>query len=99
MSAHHPASPPTVATAATTVDVAIAGRPYQVLIGRRLTAEAAALIGERLGAGRCAIVTDSNVAAVHLAGLEAGLDAAGRRAGTKILPPGEASKSFAVLEE
>ena len=96
---HHPASPPTVATAATTVDVAIAGRPYQVLIGRRLTAEAAALIGQRLGTARCAIVTDSNVAAVHLAGLEAGLEALGRHAGTKILTPGEASKSFAVLED
>jgi 3-dehydroquinate synthase len=70
-----------------------------VLIGPQLTARAADLIGERLGAARCAIVSDENVAACHLQGLAAGLGARGLLAGTKILPPGEGSKSFAVLQD
>ena len=70
-----------------------------MLIGPQLTARAADLIGERLGAARCAIVTDENVAACHLQGLAAALGARGLLAGTKILPPGEGSKSFAVLQD
>jgi 3-dehydroquinate synthase len=85
------------------VRVALAGRPYDVLIGPHLSARAADLIGKHLGVahlgGRCAIVTDANVAAYHLEGLAAGLAARGQLAGTKVLPPGEGSKSFAVLQE
>jgi 3-dehydroquinate synthase len=79
--------------------VALDERAYAVLIGPQLTARAADLIGERLGAARCAIVTDANVAACHLEGLAAALGARGLLAGTKILPPGEGSKSFAVLQD
>src|SRR5207302_1012770 len=55
------------------------------------------LIKARLGPGKCGIVTDRNVAARHLAPLEASLRSAGLYAGTEILPPGEATKSFAAL--
>jgi 3-dehydroquinate synthase len=60
-------------------------------------ARAADLIKARLGPGKCGIVTDRNVAARHLAPLEASLRSAGLYAGTEILPPGEATKSFAAL--
>jgi 3-dehydroquinate synthase len=87
------------AEAPTSVTVAVAGRPYHVLIGPQLLARAACLIGERLGTARCAIVTDENVAACHLARLVEGLGRRGRLAGTKILAAGEGTKSFAALEE
>jgi 3-dehydroquinate synthase len=68
-----------------------------VLIGTGLLARAPELIGARLGAARCVIVTDANVAARHLAPLEQGLAALGRHTGTVRLPPGEGTKSFTVL--
>ena len=79
------------------VPVALGSRSYDILIGPGLVGVAARLIGERLGRGRAGIVTDENVAARHLPALEAGLKAAGRHAGTVVLKPGEATKSFAVL--
>jgi len=81
------------------VRVALAGRPYDVLIGPQLSARSADLIGKRLGIAKCAIVTDANVAAYHLEALAADLAARGQLAGTKVLPAGEASKSFTVLQE
>ncbi len=90
---------PGQADALVEVRVALAGRPYDVLIGPQLSARAAELIGKHLAVAKCAIVTDANVAAYHLEGLAAGLAARGQLAGTKVLPPGEGSKSFAVLQE
>ena len=81
------------------VRVALAGRPYDVLIGPQLSARAAELIAKHLAVAKCAIVTDANVAAYHLGDLAAALSARGQLAGTKVLPPGEGSKSFAVLQE
>jgi 3-dehydroquinate synthase len=75
------------------------GRSYDVLIGQGLLRRAAELIEARIGAVRCAIVTDANVAARHLAPLEAGLEATNRHLGTHILAPGEATKSFPVLAD
>lgn len=90
---------PGQADALVEVRVALAGRPYDVLIGPQLSARAAELIGKHLAVAKCAIITDANVAAYHLEGLAAGLAARGQLAGTKVLPPGEGSKSFAVLQE
>jgi 3-dehydroquinate synthase len=81
------------------VRVALAGRPYDVLIGPQLSARSADLIGRRLGVAKCAIVTDANVAAYHLEALATDLAARSQLAGTKVLPAGEASKSFSVLQE
>ena len=80
-----------------TIPVALGSRSYDVLVGPGLMARAAGLIEARLGRGKCGIVTDENVAARHLAPLEASLQAAGLHAGTVVLPPGEATKSFAAL--
>lgn len=57
--------------------------------------------GKRLAGlvGAAFVVTDENLArSGHLERLEASLRAAGIRAHTSVVPPGEASKSFAVLE-
>ena len=80
-----------------TVRVSLGKRSYDVLIGTGLLARAAELIHDRLGAARCAIVTDENVARHHLGTLEQGLAALGRHGGTVVLPPGEATKGFASL--
>ena len=74
------------------------GRAYDVLIGPGLLARAGELIGARLGAARCAIVTDANVARFHLGALEAALEQDGRHVGSITLPPGESTKSFRELE-
>ena len=82
-----------------TVAVALGDRSYEVLIGPGLLGRAPDLIEARLGGAKCAIVTDRNVAARHLAALEAGLKAAGRHAGTHVVAAGEATKSFPALSD
>jgi 3-dehydroquinate synthase len=79
------------------VRVAAGARPYDVLIGTGLLAQAADLISERLGPAKCAIVTDANVASRHLQPLESRLIALGRHSGTQVLEAGEATKSFPAL--
>ncbi len=79
------------------VSVALGSRAYDVLIGADLLSEAGRLIAGRLGKGKCVIVTDENVARLHLPALEASLRAENRHAGSIVLPPGEATKSFREL--
>ncbi len=72
---------------------------YDILIGENLLAEAGGLIHERLGKRRCLIVTDGNVAPLYLAKTEDSLHAAGHEVSPSItVPAGEASKSFASLQ-
>jgi 3-dehydroquinate synthase len=80
------------------VPVALGARSYDIVIGDGLLDEAGQRItGLRPGAA-AAIVTDETIAALHLARLETSLAAAGIRSTRIIIPPGEASKSFATLE-
>ena len=79
------------------VSLELGARSYDIVIGSGLLSEAGALIHERLGAVRCAIVTDENVAAAHLDTLLAGLGSKCPHAGTITLKPGEATKSFSEL--
>ena len=82
----------------TTVPVALGDRAYDIVIGRGLLAE----LGQRIAAlkpgASAAIVTDETVAARHLKAAEASLAAAGIRATSIVLPPGEATKSWPMLE-
>jgi len=80
-----------------TVNVPLGDRAYEVLIGPGLLQRAGELIGARLGRARCAIVTDANVAKLHLDTIAAALSAEGRLAGSITLPPGESTKSFREL--
>jgi shikimate kinase / 3-dehydroquinate synthase len=79
------------------VGVDLGSRSYNVVIGTGLVANAGALIKERLGSVKCGVVTDENVAKHHLAALENSLKSAGLFAGSIILKPGEATKSFREL--
>jgi len=83
----------------TTIAVPLQGRPYAIVIGENLIASA----GERLAAGlpgaRFAVVSDKIVAGLHLAPLKAGLEDQGLFLGSAVVAPGEASKSFPVLEK
>src|SRR4051812_3911669 len=82
----------------TTVPVALGARSYDIGIGRGLLAE----LGQRVAAlkpgASAAIVTDETVAARHLETAEAALAAAGIRATPIIVPAGEATKSWRMLE-
>jgi 3-dehydroquinate synthase len=75
--------------------VALGARSYDIVVGRRLLAEAGALIASAVRQKRVVIVTDEHVAALHLERFRAGLAAAGIAAETIVLPPGEETKDFA----
>lgn len=80
-----------------TVTVPLGDRAYDVLIGPGLLPQAGELIAARLGAVKCGIVTDENVARCHLATVEKALQGAGQLAGTVTMRPGEATKCFSEL--
>ncbi|WP_299875995.1 3-dehydroquinate synthase [uncultured Sulfitobacter sp.] len=80
-----------------TVDVDLPGRAYQVRIGPGLIAEAGAQIAPLLARKQVCVVTDTNVAALHLEGLRAGLAMAGIEMTALTLPAGEATKSWPHL--
>ncbi|WP_163265750.1 3-dehydroquinate synthase [Chelativorans alearense] len=82
-----------------TVSVGLGERAYDILIGAGLLARAGAEIAARLPGARAAVVTDENVAALHLEPLQEGLEAAGIESTAITLPPGERSKSFDALQE
>lgn len=81
----------------TDIPVALGDRSYTVMIERGLLERAGTLL-KPLSRGRSmAIVSDSNVAP-HLATLQAALAATGVASEAIVLPPGEATKSWAQLE-
>jgi len=73
---------------------------YDIVIDNGLLAQAGAHIRERLGARRCLIVTDENVAPLYLAELEDSLGQAGLTLlPSIIIPAGEPSKSLPGIHE
>ncbi len=81
-----------------TVPVELAGRSYDILVGRGLIADAG-LRMKRYLKGRAVVVTDETVAGLHLPALRSALAADGLGCEAVILPPGEETKSFARLEQ
>jgi 3-dehydroquinate synthase len=85
-----------------TIDVALGDRSYEIRIGTGLLAEAgehlAPLLGEHAARRRITIVTDANVAALHLDTLRRALDAANIAHRAIVLDPGEHTKDFAHLQ-
>ena len=81
------------------VKVALGARAYEVRIGAGLVAGAGAQIAPLLARKRVAIVTEARVAGLHLPALEAGLREAGIASEALVLPPGEATKSWAHLQQ
>ena len=77
------------------LQVALGERAYPILIGERLLADCAPL--RELAAGRpVAVVTDTNVAPLHAAALDAALADASQRL-VVVLPAGEANKTWDSL--
>jgi shikimate kinase/3-dehydroquinate synthase len=85
------------ATHRETVHVALGGRSYDILIGSGLLEEAGAQIARIAPGAACAIVTDENVARLHLPALEESLRKAGVRHTTIVVAAGEGSKSLATF--
>ncbi len=81
-------------SAQASVHVALAGREYDILIGKNLITSAGAHIAALAPKSSCAIVTDENVARHYLAPLKASLYRENIRHSEIILPPGESTKSI-----
>jgi 3-dehydroquinate synthase len=81
-----------------TVDVNLGERAYQIHIGSGLISNAADFIAPLLKRQRVAIVTDENVAALHLNTLISGLEGAGISTVSLTLPAGESTKSWPHFE-
>ena len=75
--------------------VALSAASYEVVIGDGLLARAGALMAPVIPQRRAVVVTDENVAPLHLPALLDGLAQAGITAQQIVVPPGEASKSMA----
>jgi len=80
------------------VKVALGERAYDIAIGRGLLATLGMRIAALRPGAKAAVVTDETVAAHHLAAAEATLQAAGIASARVVVPPGESTKSFQVLE-
>jgi 3-dehydroquinate synthase len=82
---------------ATTLTVRLAERSYDIVIAERLLDAAGQRIAVALPGARCAVVSDTTVAALYLPRLKASLEQHGPYLGEAVVAPGEASKSFPVL--
>lgn len=87
------------ASAAETVHVELDDRSYDILIGPGLLADAGAHLSALLPGARAAIVTDENVARHHLPTVKQSLEEAGIAATEIVLPAGEPTKRFEMLQE
>ena len=79
------------------VNVNLPGREYQVVIGHDLLSEAGAYLTPLLVRKKVTVISDTNVAALHLDTLRAGLAKQDIEMQTLTLPPGEATKSWDQL--
>lgn len=77
-----------------TVHVDLGDRSYDVVIGPGLLEQVGARIAPLLNRRRVVVVSDDNVAALHLDTLRAGLASAGIEMSALTLPPGEATKGW-----
>src|SRR5687767_11327738 len=80
-----------------TVRVELSGRSYDITIGASLLAEVGTHLKNILRRPRLMIVTDENLASLHLGKLKHGLTIAGIASDSIVLPPGEGTKGFEHL--
>ncbi|WP_026381298.1 3-dehydroquinate synthase [Afifella pfennigii] len=80
------------------VRVELGPRSYDVVVGPGLIDSLGRHAASRLASRRAAIVTDENVAALYLEPARRSLQDEGLEVVDVVVAPGEASKSFAVLE-
>ena len=81
------------------VQVALAARGYDIVIGRGVIASLGARIKALRPSARAALVTDDTVAAHHLAGAQAALKSTGIDCTAIRVAPGEGSKSYATFDK
>ncbi len=81
-----------------TVPVALGERSYDVVIDTGLLPEAGSRLAPFFRRSRTVVVTDETVASLHLAALQSGLEAGGIESEAVIVPAGEGSKSWPMLE-
>ena len=81
-----------------TLNVALGDRAYDIKIGPGLLAQAGALALPHLQQKRVFVLTDENVAALHLEALREGFGAAGVAVEALALPAGEKTKGWPGLE-
>lgn len=81
-----------------TVNVGLGDRAYDILVGPKLISNAGTLLKPLLKRNRVAIVTDDNVAKLHLPALLASLETESIRATHFVLPAGEKTKNFENLQ-
>jgi 3-dehydroquinate synthase len=74
------------------------GRGYEIVIGPGLLKQIGAMLGQLQvnTSSRHLVITDENVAALHLQKVTSSLAAAGYRAEVYVIPPGESSKSLSM---
>lgn len=78
------------------VRVALGARSYSILICPGLVAQVGDYVSRLAPGAGCAVITDENVAGLHLPALERALDEASIRHARVIVEAGENSKSFEV---
>ena len=76
------------------ISVPLARAPYDIEVGSNLLEGCGAAINEVMAGGRCALVTDSNVAPLYGERVANSLKSAGFEPATIIVPAGESSKSM-----
>jgi 3-dehydroquinate synthase len=81
------------------VPVSLGERSYEIVIGDDLLSQAGAHLKPVLRSPRVAILTDENVAPLHLERLTKSLDEVGIDHISIVLPAGESSKSLATYEK
>lgn len=81
------------------VNVGLDARAYDIVIGRDQLATLGANLAAMRPGSKVAIVTDETVARHHLAATEATLKSAGVDTARVVVPPGEKTKSFRMLEQ
>jgi 3-dehydroquinate synthase len=81
------------------VNGALGDRAYDIVIGRGVLASLGARIAALKPGAKAAVVTDENVGRLYLAATRKSLADAGIASTEIVVPPGESSKSFEVLEK
>ena len=81
------------------VNVALGDRAYDIVIGRGVLATLGTRVAALKPGAKAAIVTDETVGALYLAATKKSLADAGIESTDIVVPPGESSKSFSVLEK
>ncbi len=82
----------------TQITVGLGVRSYNIIIKTGALAQAGAHLKPHSKTGRVVVVTDTNVAQLHLATVEHSARAAGMAVDSIILPPGESTKNWTQLE-